>query len=221
MMFEAKNHFIKHLLFWMGLLLFFVVLAPALLGKPTYSMSNTEREYFTSIGVDTNQAEKRAFNTFKGLFIDTGIRSTLNKFFKPTVSVDKNYGSGSVAPSQNQAFGRMGEISSKYIDGFWATLYKGLIRIHILWPIMLSVLLCLGIPCLIDGIVARTKKNYNFAYHNPVYFWTSGHSVVIVLGMSILLPFLPFSITMLAVTAFSVILCGSIWLLASNFQTGV
>lgn len=220
-MIEVKNHFVKHLFFWAILAITFILVAPALMDQSATSVTPKEREYFESIGVNVDLAELRAQNTFQSWFVATGIKESLDRVFKPKKSKDANKPSSSDPFSTSPSFSKMFSFSSGYVDGLWATVLKGLTRIHMLWPIMLAVLLCMGLPCLIDGIVTRAKKTYNFEYHNPVYFWTSGHAVVIVLGCSLMLPFLPLSITMLAVTAFTVVLCTSIWMLASNFQTGV
>ncbi len=119
-----------------------------------------------------------------------------------------------------QTPGAFKTIASNYNDAFWFMVYRGVWRISAIWPVVLIFILAMGVPSMIDGLVTRAKKASDFGNHNPVYFWTASQSLILVMGLSFFLPFIPIAFTPTLFLGFTAAMCISLWVTASNFQTG-
>ena len=207
-MIEVKNQFAAHGIFWMLTLpLVAIVGLPAVMSASDFIVTPHEVRFFSKVlGRDTVSIEHLADAWYKFLFDDTHIASTLRDFFSP----------GKGAASR----GAFASIGQNYNNGLWLMVYRGLYRISALWPVALAVMLALGVPCLIDGLAVRARKSYNFQFHNPVFFWSAGHLLILVIGLGIFLPFLPIPLTIPVLAGFFAVFCGAIWITAANFQTG-
>ena len=207
-MIEVKNQFAAHGIFWMLTLpLVAIVGLPAVMSASDFIVTPHEVRFFSKVlGRDTVSIEHLEDAWYKFLFEDTHIASTLREFFSPVKGA-----------ASRGAFSSLGQ---NYNNGLWLMVYRGLYRISGLWPVALAVMLALGVPCLIDGLAVRARKSYNFQFHNPVFFWSAGHLLILVIGLGIFLPFLPIPLTIPVLAGFFAVFCGAIWITAANFQTG-
>ena len=209
-MIEVKNPLARHGVFWMLMMPTMAILAlPALLAPSSFSVSAEEVTFFERVlDRDVVTITAVADSWFNALFIQTHIASSVRDFFN-----------GGQAGG-NELLRRSGSLSRSYNDALWLMLYRGLWRLAGLWPVVIAIMLSLGLPCLIDGLMVRARKAYNFQFHNPVFFWSASHSLVLILGLGVFLPFLPIALTPAFLAGFTVLLCVGLWVTASNFQTG-
>lgn len=208
-MIEVNNQFAKHAVFWIFALPLVAILGlPALLPASSFGLSRDEVDFFrTVLGRDVPAITVTTDAIFNTLFIKTKIAGYVRDFligFKSETGLAK----------------AAGAVSRNYNDALWLMLYRGLWRICGLWPVVLSVIVALGMPCMVDGLAVRARKAYNFQFHNPVFFWSASHSLVMIAGLGVFLPFLPYSLSAVLLGAFTVLMCGALWVTASNFQTG-
>ena len=112
------------------------------------------------------------------------------------------------------------DFSNSWIHGVWLMLYKATWRFFALKSIFLLPLLVLAIPAAVDGFMVRATKKYRFENSNPVFFYSSMHTMVLMFGMFAFLPPAPFSLSAITLLTIIVLLIGGIWLTTSNFQTG-
>lgn len=210
-MIEIKNQFANHLIFWsFALPLVGVLGLPAFLPAADFVISETEVAFFNDVlAKDTVSITAACDALFNTLFVKTHVAQAFKEFFAPEASQGKNP-LGSMAS----------QFSSNYNNALWLMVYRGIWRLTGLWSLVLSVLLALGLPCLIDGLAVRARKSYNFQFHNPVVFWTASHSMILVIGLGIFLPFLPYALNPVVLLGFCVMFCASLWITAANFQTG-
>lgn len=210
-MIEIKNQFANHLIFWaFALPLVGVLSLPAFLPSGDFVISQEEVTFFKDILIkDTLAITASSDYLFNSLFVKTHIAPSFKEFFAPGISTGEN-------PLGSMA----NKFSSDYNNALWLMVYRGIWRFTGLWTIVLSVLMTVGIPCLIDGLAVRARKSYNFQFHNPVVFWTASHSMILVVGLGIFLPFLPYALNPVLLLGFCVMFCASVWITAANFQTG-
>ena len=208
---EIKNQFAGHGIFWMLTLpLLAIVILPALLPSSDFKLTAAEVSFFRDVlGRSVNSVTKDADMVFNSLFVKTHIASFIGGFFRHSGELHGN------ALIRDTAV-----FSADYNNGLWLMVYRGLWRMCGLWPAMLAIAASLAAPCLIDGLMVRARKSYTFRFHNPVFFWTASHSVIIIIGLGVFLPFLPIGLTAISIVGFAVLLCAGVWVTAANFQTG-
>lgn len=209
-MIEVKNQFASHGIFWLLSLPLVALLGlPAVMSASDFIVTPQEVGFFAHVlARDVKSVEHLADVWFNVLFENTHIASTVRDFFNP--------GKSSASPLSEKAI----SIGQNYNNGLWLMVYRGLYRISGLWPVVLAGSLALGVPCLFDGLAVRARKSYNFQFHNPVFFWSAGHLLILVMGLGVLLPFLPITLSMPILAGFFVLFFTAIWVTAANFQTG-
>lgn len=211
-MVEVKNQFAKHVIFWvLTLPILAILLLPVFIPPHEFSVDKKEIAFFQdTLDVDVASVTRRSEAAFQSFFVDTGIFQSVKSIL---ASDDKGFMRGSAA-------GGMASFSNTYHTALWLLLYRAIWRITAIWPAALAIVLAMGIPALLDGLVVRARKSYTFEFHNPVYFWTASHSLIIVFGIAAILPLLPMAMTPMVIAAFTLLLCISLWITAANFQTG-
>jgi len=211
-MFEVKNQFAKHVIFWLLTLpILAILLMPAFIAPHEFTVDTAEKRFFQDVmDIDVRAVSAQADLRFKHLFVDTGA-------FGYTKSVMV---SGGVSAGKSPSPGSLSSFSGTYHTALWLMLYRAIWRIQAMWPAAIAIVLAMGIPSLVDGLAVRARKSYTFDFHNPVYFWTASHSLIIVFGIGAVLPLLPMAMTPLVIAAFTALLCTSVWITAANFQTG-
>lgn len=210
-MFEVKNQFAKHGIFWFWVLPFaMILLIPAFSHRESMRVPREEVVMLSTLGQDVQQVTARADTVFKTLFVETGLVEASAKLFKSKES-DKD----------PPFFRNLARDTNKYNENVWNMIYRAIWRLSGLWPTFAALMLAVALPALIDGLVVRAKKVDVFESHNPVFFWSAGHTLVMVLGIFLILPLLPYTISIQilygAIAAISIML----WITSSNFQTGV
>lgn len=211
-MIEVKNQFARHTMFWWIFAPFLMaVILPFIIPKVHLSLNQAELEAFNSMGIDGEKKVKQTDSLFDSWFIQTKIRSQFDNIFENTVKTPSTW--------QFQQSSR--KVTSEWNDGFWSLIYRAMWRINALMTIYLMGFICFIIPSFIDGLISRAKKKYEFRTNNPLYFYSSAHTTILIAGLALFIPFIPYSLTALTVGLFIIILAGSSWIVASNFQTGL
>jgi Domain of unknown function (DUF4400) len=210
-MIKVENNFARHSLFWFWTLPIVALLVmPVFFSPAAFMITQEETTTFANVmSIDTNAATLRANAIFSSMFIESGVYAAVNKFFHAPMGIFHMNG-------QVQAQ----RVNSTYASALWLMFYRGIWRLTALWPAVLSVIVAIGIPALIDGWATRAKKNYTFESHNPVYFWSASHSFIMVLGLGFFLPLTPVALSPVTFLFYSFMLCITAWVTAANFQTG-
>jgi len=210
-MIEIKNSFAKHLLFWSWVLPLAAGLAlPLLLSPDHFTIKLAEVEMIASGGADLASINEDTNRQFHELFMETGIQPMISKFFNEGVS--KHIFPNGVSHSV--------QIQSDYNKGLWRLIYRALWRLNAFAHVAFAYLLALFIPACLDAAMVRARKAHNFELHNPVFFWGAGHSVVLMAGLVLFLPFLPVTLSLPMLLLCLAAACASAWVAISNFQTG-
>ncbi len=208
---EVKNNFARHtLLWWFTMPIAATLVLPMVFPHGSFNISKSEMDFFADYGRNIATVTVNADVIFKSAFVNTGIAEYMGKFFS-------SEGAFNLAPKAVQFAASAGQ---NYNSAFWMMIYRGIWRFCALWPIYVGIFFSMVLPSFIDGLVTRAKKSFNFQFHNPVYFYSSMHTAVLVLGMGVFIPLLPMDLNSALMAGFSVLLCLSFWVTASNFQTG-
>lgn len=197
---SVQNSFGRHYILWS---IFLPVLALLLvpLVIPDQTLTQSEVDMVANLGVDVPSLTQSVDHRFSALFVDNGLMAKTQAFF----------GGGK---------GGALDFASAWINGVWMMLYKATWRFFALKSIFLLPLLVLAIPAAVDGFMVRATKKYRFENSNPVFFYSSMHIMVLMLGLFTFLPLAPFSLSAMILLSMIILLVVGIWFTASNFQTG-
>lgn len=210
-MIEVKNQFVRHSLFWFWVLPFaMVLLIPAFFSREDMRVPREEVMMISLLGEDVEKITRRADDVFDTLFVHTGLKKMSSSLFTSSVKDD-----------EPRFFRNLAAENNKYNENVWNMVYRAIWRLSGLWPVFTSLMFGVALPALIDGLVVRAKKLDVFEAHNPVFFWSAGHSLVMIFGLFVILPLLPYTITINLLYGAIVTISFALWITASNFQTGV
>lgn len=197
---SVQNSFGSHFILWSIFLpLLALIFVP--LVSPNQVLSQSEVEMVASLGVDVSNMTKTVDGHFSSMFVESGLVAKTEKFF-------------------GSAKSGMFDFAGEWIHGVWLMMYKATWRFFALKSIFLFPLLILAIPAAVDGFMVRATKKYRFENSNPVFFYSSMHTMVLMFGLFAFLPLAPFSLSAIALACIILMMIGGIWLTASNFQTG-
>lgn len=197
---SIQNSFGSHFILWSIFLpLLALIFVPLVL--PDQTLAQAEVEMVAALGVDIAGMTQKVDQRFAALFIESGLMAKTQEFF-------------------GSSKGGILDFANGWIHGVWLMLYKATWRFFALKSIFLLPLLALAIPAAVDGFMVRATKKYRFENSNPVFFYSSMHTMVLMFGLFVFLPMAPFSLSAMALLAIAILLIGGIWLTASNFQTG-
>lgn len=197
---SVQNTFGSHFILWSFFLpLMALIFVPLVL--PDQTLAQSEVEMVASLGVDIAGMTQTVDQHFATLFIESGLMAKTQAFF-------------------TSSKGWTLDFASNWIHGVWLMLYKATWRFYALKSIFLLPLLVLAIPAAVDGFMVRSTKKYRFESSNPVFFYSSMHTMVLMFGLFAFLPLAPFSLSAVALLVIVVLLISGIWLTTSNFQTG-
>jgi len=206
----------KFLLVFLCILLAEVFILCALPKEYVIKIINEEREYaVTWFGENkTKEMLNDASDLYDLFFVDTGMVEASQKLF--VKHRDRDYKKGWQEVSDAPLWDMLVESMNK----FWMVLESGLLRLQIMW-VCLLVSLSFILPALSDGLVKREIRKYG--EHNvSVNIYTVA---MFVFNSAFMLPFIllfwPMAISPPYMTIWTIILAGSIWLLASNVQLKV
>jgi len=202
----VKNSFLSHAVFW---IIFLPILAYIFLPflVPDQKIDAQEMAFVTAYVPDMNKLNERTKNTFSDLFVNTGMVEATEGFFTGGRNSGKLFSIGS-------------DWAGNWMRGLWAMIYKTIWRFNAMFSIALLPTVALCIAAIVDGFSTRAKKRYNFERSNQVFFYTSTHTAVFMLGMFIFLPIIPIPLTAHVIAAFMGILAIALWYATTNFQTG-
>lgn len=207
-MIEVKNQFVRHGLFWIWVLPFAIfLLVPAFVSREEMRIPPAEISLMKELGQDVKTVNARADRVFTAVF------SGAVKFTKKLFTSSANLGDPS-------AIKRTAAATVKYHENLWYMVYRAVWRLAGLWPTFFALALAVAMPALVDGLVVRAKKIDVFESHNPVFFWGAGHSLVMVVGVFVLLPLLPYTISMPMLYGSVGAIAMALWVTAANLQTG-
>ncbi|WP_454912732.1 DUF4400 domain-containing protein [Variovorax gossypii] len=208
---EVKNNFARHSLLWWFVLPFAAVLViPMFFPESTFHIASSELDFFTDWGRNVTEVSATADGIFKAAFIDTKIAKYFSEFFVLPHSVSWH----------SEAAQKSAAVSQNFNNAFWMMIYRGIWRCCALWPIYIGIFFSMVLPAFVDGLVTRAKKSFNFRFHNPVYFYSSMHTVVLVLGLGVFIPLMPVTLNAFLLSTFAGLLALAFWVTAANFQTG-
>lgn len=197
----VKNTFGRHLILWcLFIPLLTLIFVP--LFVPEQTVSDTEVQMVSSLNIDVNSLTEAANQKFTHLFVDTGMVARTEQFFITP---------GKAGPQ---------DFAATWMHGVWLMLYKALWRFYVLCRIFFLPFVVLAIAAAVDGFTVRARKKYRFETTNPVFFYSSTHLVVGMLGLFTFLPLAPFTFSALVLVGLLLVLSGGIWLSSANFQTG-
>lgn len=197
---SVQNSFGRHFILW-SLFLPMLALIFVPLVVPNQTLTQSEVEMVSSLGVDVTALTQVVDHRFATLFVENGFMAKTQSFF-------------------GSSKGGMLDFAGTWIHGVWLMLYKATWRVYALKLVFLLPLLALAIPAAVDGFMVRATKKYRFENSNPVFFYSSMHTMVLMVGLFAFLPMAPFSLSATALLAIVLMLIGGIWLTTSNFQTG-
>lgn len=210
-MIEVKNQFARHGLFWFWVLPFaFILMIPAFFSREEMRVPMEEIQTMALLGQDVDAITRRADSIFNTVFVNTGATSFSAKLFKSSVKED-----------DPEFFRNLAKSTNKYNENVWNMIYRAIWRLAGLWPTLTALMLAVALPSMVDGLVIRAKKVDVFESHNPVFFWSAGHTLVMVVGVFFLLPLLPIPISITLLYGAVGIISVALWVTSSNFQTGV
>ncbi|KFC72613.1 MULTISPECIES: DUF4400 domain-containing protein [Massilia] len=197
---SVQNSFGSHFILWSFFLpILALIFVPLVV--PDQTLTQSEVEMVAALGVDVAAMTQTVDQRFASLFVENGFMAKTQQFF-------------------GTSKGGILDFSNSWIHGVWLMLYKATWRFFALKSIFLLPLLVLAIPAAVDGFMVRATKKYRFENSNPVFFYSSMHTMVLMFGMFAFLPLAPFSLSAITLLTIIVLLIGGIWLTTSNFQTG-
>ena len=197
---SVKNSFGSHTVLWtLFLPLMTLIFVPMI--WPHQSISQSEIAMVESFNISTATINGTAERMFNSLFVATGIMPASEEIFR------------------GHSF-FLGEMPQQWIHGVWLMIYKAIWRISVLTYVFFIPLLALCIPAAIDGFCVRARKKYKFESYNPIFFYSSLHTVVFVIGMFVFLPIAPIHLSTNILAALLVGMAAGVWIVTSNFQTG-
>lgn len=197
---SVQNSFGSHFILWSFFLpILALIFVPLVV--PDQTLTQSEVEMVAALGVDVAAMTQTVDQRFASLFVENGFMAKTQQFF-------------------GTSKGGILDFSNSWIHSVWLMLYKATWRFFALKSIFLLPLLVLAIPAAVDGFMVRATKKYRFENSNPVFFYSSMHTMVLMFGMFAFLPLAPFSLSAITLLTIIVLLIGGIWLTTSNFQTG-
>lgn len=208
---QIQNTFLRHAVFWCVFLPFLSLIFLPLLIEDQ-NIDQNEIVMIGKLGINVEMATERTNALYSSMFISTGILHTTEKFF-----------SGNIIPNQGHDLEKVVEatsFSAKWIRGFWLLLYKCIWRLNMLISIFFIPTIIVCIPSAVDGFATRARKQFRFERANPVYFYSSMHLAVFIVGLFVYLPLLPIALTANLLALFIFSLSAAVWIASSNFQTG-
>jgi hypothetical protein len=198
----VENSFGGHYILWAIFLPMLTLIFAPLIWQDQ-RIAEPEIAMVRALNIDTDALTSSANRTFGRLFIATGAMPASESYFNSAGQATKGV-----------------KLGADWMHGVWLMVYKAVWRIHALVKVFFIPLIALLIPAAMDGLIVRARKKYRFETSNPIFFYSSMHIVVLMIGLFTFLPIAP--ITLSAGVLF-VLLAGlsvGVWTATSNFQTG-
>lgn len=190
--------------------IFAMVFLPWYMPAESFDVSIDEIEFFTNLGRDVDGVSKTANAAYKLIFNDTGVAQVIDHF----------YHNNDKAENTRAGIVKAVDWARKWMDNFTRMVYRGMWRLIALWPIYMAGLATFCVPAMIDGLVTRAKKRYDFLQSNPIFFYGAAHAIAFAFGLGFFIPFIPLPIDTLMIAGFTTVVALSLRVAAANFQTG-
>jgi hypothetical protein len=195
-----KNTFGGHFVLWsLFLPLLTVIFLPMVL--PEQSINEAEVRMVHALNIDVDKLTLSANDTFTSAFIISGMVPATEKFFSSGANIQQGF-------------------ASKWIRGVWLMIYKAIWRLYVLLKVFFVPMLALCIPAAVDGFSVRARKRYRFESYNPIFFYSSMHTAVLIVGLFLFLPLAPVTLSTAILAALLGGLAIAVWITTANFQTG-
>lgn len=202
---ETKSTFLNHLAFIMvTITAFALIFLSAIMSSDSFDVTNPEMKFLTNMGRDTEQVTRLATSAYNVAFESTPANVAIDYVFHKNDRFE-NEGAGILAGV---------DWARKYADNFTCMIYRGIWRLIALWPIYLTGIITFCIPAMIDGLVLRAKRKYDFLQSNPAFFYGAMHFVSLTIGLVFLIPIV-IDTTMIA--GLLLLVASSFWAVAANF----
>jgi hypothetical protein len=204
---RSTNPFVRQVYFWWLIApVLTALLVPAFCSDETLEIQPAEIELVEQCNRDVVAINESASNHFLSWFVATGI-------VKSSVS-------GSVHAEETgwTGYSRMGSLAHTWFTKFWKFVYRLIWRWTAFWPLYIAGVGGIALPCLIDGLVIRAKKRYEFGQYNPLAFNVAGTLFSLAVGWMVFVPMVPFALTAVFMMGFFLVLGLVGWFATSNFQ---
>lgn len=160
-----------------------------------------------TLNINVGKVTDDTNSVYQKMFISTGVLPATEDFFTGSI-----HGLGKVSTQKG--------LAGTWIRGVWLQIYKAVWRVHVLLYAFFIPVLVLCVAAAIDGFAVRARKQYRFENHNPIFFYSSMHIVVFIIGMFVFLPLAPITLSINILAAMLTLLAAAVWFTTSNFQTG-
>jgi len=167
----------------------------------------SERLMVAELGGNLIQIDKSSLETFDRLFVQTGI-----------VKGTKNFIGAKWQIGKLRLMTKLEEVRTRWIDGFWWTIFKAIWRVHALAHMMLLIGVCLCLPAVLDGALISRRRQYQFKGVSRVQYFSSVILFATVAGLLISLPFWPIPLSFYFIVAMMPVAAFSSWLFAANLR---
>jgi hypothetical protein len=199
---NVQNSFGGHAVLWTLFIPLLSLIFIPLVDPSAGMISRSEVAMLSDMNLDVDALTASANASFESMFVSNGLVVRTEAFF--------GYGQPNGQPS----------VAGNWIHGVWLMLYKATWRIYALGWMFFFPMLLLVLPAAVDGFVVRARKKYRFESSNPVFFYSSMHAVVMMLGMFAFLPLAPVALTAEVMLGLLIVLAAGTWMATSHFQTG-
>ncbi|MGT2455692.1 DUF4400 domain-containing protein [Cupriavidus basilensis] len=208
-LFAEKSEFNQHILFWWLLApLVALLILPAVMAPESFQIEPAEVRFLSNWGGQHREVTRRADEKFARWVVAP-------RWVERSVSLTQPLGVGGPALSA----GATGWLRD-WVTGFWMLLYRVLWRVLALGPLYLTAAIGFALPAFVDGIGSRLKKRYDFGQHNPIFFYSSMHFVLLAIGLAMFVPITPLTLTPMVLGGFFLATAAAVWVMAANLQTG-
>jgi hypothetical protein len=206
---RSTNPFVSRVYFWWLIApVLSAMLFPAFLTVQQLQISQHEADFAEETRQDVVEVNQTAAGCFNDWFVTNGI---LARTMSDSSRADA---SGAV-----EASWIVGTLHAWFVK-FWLFTYRCMWRWIAFWPLYVSGILGIALPCLVDGMVARSKKRYDFGQYNPLAFGVSGRFFAILIGWLFYVPMLPLPLTGALMASLFCAFGLFAWLTTANFQRG-
>lgn len=208
-LFAEKSEFNQHILFWWLLApLVALLILPGVMAPESFQVAPAEVRFLSNWGGQHREVTASADEKFERWFVAPG-------WVKRSVSLTQPQRMGGLGLSA----GATGWLRD-WVTGFWMLVYRVLWRVLALGPLYLTAAIGFALPAFVDGIGSRLKKRYDFGQHNPIFFYSSMHFVLLAIGLAMFVPITPLTLTPMVLGGFFLATAAAVWVMAANLQTG-
>jgi len=191
--------FLKHIWFWFVIMLFLMLTMPIVPASEWFSAQAEVRANSAFYGPEANSRFiARAQQRFAWLFVDTGIYDASLKLTQP-------------APAKPRRTGELQEVDVWAFGTYVRQAWDGVLRALYRWETnkhWYAILVISMVACLNEGLCRRTLRPATMTYRSPANFHLVGHLLVAkVIGVLIVLPWIPFAMTWWMWVALISLLC--------------